>query len=377
MQPRRAQFATCASPKTYTGLARGKHSFRVRAVDGAGNTDPTPAAREWQVDAKAPATKLTEARMRSPRATPASSSPRARSTRPSSASSTAATTRACSSPKTYPGTGRRRTGSACGRSTRREPRPVPGEPQVGGRYVAARDGHRQRPAARLAQGQRHLHGLERGRRDLPVPPRRTRLGRVRPGVGALRREACHARACEGPRRKRRSHARELVVADRPAAGDGDHARDRAARLRRPRPPSASPPRHGGHVPVQARRPRLVVVHLRARRTRASPGLAYVQGARQGLRRDERPFAGAEDVDGRHVAPNTTITSGPKASTGSKSATFSFSSSESRSTFECRLDGGAWQACSSPRTYSGLKKGAHVFRVRAIDAAGNTDATPDM
>ena len=55
------QFATCASPKTYTGLSKGKHSFRVRAVDGAGNADPTPARREWQVDRKAPATKLTDA----------------------------------------------------------------------------------------------------------------------------------------------------------------------------------------------------------------------------------------------------------------------------------------------------------------------------
>jgi hypothetical protein len=25
----------------------------------------------------------------------------------------------------------------------------------------------------------------------------------------------------------------------------------------------------------------------------------------------------------------------------------------------------------------LKKGAHVFRVRAVDAAGNADGTPDM
>jgi hypothetical protein len=76
------------------------------------------------------------------------------------------------------------------------------------------------------------------------------------------------------------------------------------------------------------------------------------------------------------APNTTITSGPKASTKSKSATFSFSASESGATFECRLDGGAWQACTSPRTYSGLHKGSHVFRVRAVDEAGNRDGTPD-
>jgi len=44
--------------------------------------------------------------------------------------------------------------------------------------------------------------------------------------------------------------------------------------------------------------------------------------------------------------------------------------------ECRLDGGSWAACSSPKGYSGLKKGSHVFRVRAVDEAGNVDGTPD-
>ena len=73
-----------------------------------------------------------------------------------------------------------------------------------------------------------------------------------------------------------------------------------------------------------------------------------------------------------VAPNTTITS---TSVSGKSATFSFSASENGSTFECRLDGGAWHACSSPMSFGGLKHGNHSFRVRAIDAAGNRDGTP--
>ena len=45
------------------------------------------------------------------------------------------------------------------------------------------------------------------------------------------------------------------------------------------------------------------------------------------------------------------------------------------TFECRLDAGAWTACSSPKGYSALPDGGHVFSVRATDPAGNTDPTP--
>ena len=74
-------------------------------------------------------------------------------------------------------------------------------------------------------------------------------------------------------------------------------------------------------------------------------------------------------------PQTTIASGPAALSLSSRATFSFTSSEGSSTFECRLDAGAWQTCTSPRTYSGVYLGHHSFAVRAKDPAGNTDPTP--
>ncbi len=75
-------------------------------------------------------------------------------------------------------------------------------------------------------------------------------------------------------------------------------------------------------------------------------------------------------------PNTTITAGPLRSTAGSSATFRFTSSEpTGAKFQCKLDAGAWKSCISPKGYTGITRGQHTFRVRAIDRAGNVDATP--
>lgn len=76
-----------------------------------------------------------------------------------------------------------------------------------------------------------------------------------------------------------------------------------------------------------------------------------------------------------TAPGTTIDAGPAAVVKTDVATFEFSSDDPLATFECKLDGGAWTSCTSPKALTGLSDGDHELHVRATDAAGNTDATP--
>jgi hypothetical protein len=67
-----------------------------------------------------------------------------------------------------------------------------------------------------------------------------------------------------------------------------------------------------------------------------------------------------------VAPVATITSQPPNPSESPEATFTFTSDQQGSTFECALDGATPAACTSPATYKGLSQREHVFAVRAVD-----------
>src|SRR5206468_2668593 len=78
-----------------------------------------------------------------------------------------------------------------------------------------------------------------------------------------------------------------------------------------------------------------------------------------------------------AAPDTTIDSGPADPdpTNDNAPTFTFSATETGSTFECRVDAGSFASCSSPSATSTLSDGSHTFSVQATDPAGNTDPTP--
>jgi ELWxxDGT repeat protein len=72
-----------------------------------------------------------------------------------------------------------------------------------------------------------------------------------------------------------------------------------------------------------------------------------------------------------VLPDVSLTSFPAVQTTSTSASFSFSSSDPTATFQCWVDFDpvGYQTCTSSVSYI-LYQGSHIFRVRAVDPAGN-------
>jgi hypothetical protein len=213
-----ATFQSCTSPQGYTGLADGQHTFAVRATDTAGNTDPTPATRNWTVDTLVPAA------------------------------------------------------------------PAITSPQENGLVGASF----------------------------------TLSGTAEPNAKI---EVFEGTASRGTTQANASGAWSKALS---GVGDGSHT-------------------------------------FTARATDAAGNVSAESNTR------------TLTVDA--TTPDTTIISGPSGTVSSKSATFSFSSSEAGSTFECSLDGATFQSCASPKDYTALSNGSHTFRVRAKDAAGNVDATP--
>lgn len=74
-----------------------------------------------------------------------------------------------------------------------------------------------------------------------------------------------------------------------------------------------------------------------------------------------------------VKPSVRIDKGPKAKTRKTKAKFEFSSDDAKAKFECSVDGKKFAPCASPLKVKGLKKGKHVFEVRAIDQNENASA----
>ncbi|NJM09399.1 MAG: hypothetical protein HC883_00415, partial [Bdellovibrionaceae bacterium] len=72
-------------------------------------------------------------------------------------------------------------------------------------------------------------------------------------------------------------------------------------------------------------------------------------------------------------PLVNINTRPAALTGAGTAVLGFSGSDALAgiaKYSCRLDGAAYQDCTSPMQFAGLTEGPHKFEVLAVDKAGN-------
>jgi hypothetical protein len=73
-------------------------------------------------------------------------------------------------------------------------------------------------------------------------------------------------------------------------------------------------------------------------------------------------------------PGTTLHI-PGGLTGKDVVVFSFTSTEPGSTFQCSFRSAAFTPCTSPDAVDVPHSGSQVFKVRAVDGAGNVDPTP--
>jgi parallel beta-helix repeat protein len=304
-----AAFVPCSSPRSYTGLTPGLHTFEVRATDRAGNVDPTPATYSWTVDTTPPDTAITSGPPdpnNSTSTTFAFSSSESGSTFECSLDGAAFA--ACSSPRDY-------TGLSEGSHTFEV------------RAIDQAGNADQTPAS-------HTWTVA-----LPVtdttPPETTIDSR--PPAATTYTSA------------------EFAFSSTEAGSTFECSLDGAAFAACSSPRDYTGLSEGSHT-------------------------FEVRAIDQAGNIDPTPASCSWTIEAPAdtTPPETSIDSGPVATTTSTSATFAFSSSEAASTFECRLDSQApadFGSCSSPKTYSNLALGSHTVEVRAIDQTGNADQSP--
>ena len=103
---------------------------------------------------------------------------------------------------------------------------------------------------------------------------------------------------------------------------------------------------------------------------------------QGIVGEESLYLWLVELAADTEAPNAVFNSGPQSGTLLQEATFTFGGTDNRTpsaelTFECSLDSTtSWNSCTSPEMLSDLTRGSHTLWLRAIDAEGNVDSSPD-
>jgi hypothetical protein len=372
-----AAFAACTSPKGYTGLAEGSHTFEVKASDPAGNTS-APASFTWTIDTTAPTATIT-AQPASVWASPAASF----SFTTSEAGSTfecqldTGAYAACTSPKNYTGladgshTFRVRATDAAGNTgaaasytwTTDTTGPTttitakPANPtnstsptfsftanETGSRFQCQIDGSLYANctsphtyAGPLADGQ-HTVGVR-------AVDAVGNVGTPTTYTWTVDTAAPTATISSGPSNPSTSSSATFSFTASQTGSTFECQLDGGTWAACTSPKSYTGVADGSHT-----------FSVRATDPAGNTGAADTS-------------TWTIDTTG----PTTTISAAPAASTTSTAATFEFAANESGGSFECRIDAGAWEVCTSPKEYTTLPTGDHVFEVRATDALGNTGA----
>ncbi len=100
-----------------------------------------------------------------------------------------------------------------------------------------------------------------------------------------------------------------------------------------------------------------------------------EGGRSGQGAEEEIGAGVLVVPGDDLAPSSSITNVIVDEEDRRQVSFEFGAEDELSgvaRFECRLDGGEYEACTSPVKFKNLAEGSHVFEVRSVDRAYNVE-----
>ena len=316
--PPRLRVWTGCSPRTYSSLAEGAHSFEVRAIDNAGNVDGAPATYDWTVDTQPPDTEITlhpqsladsdEASFEFSGSDPGGSGVASYECRRDGGSWTG-----CSSPQTY--------------------------------SSLAEGAHTFEVRAVDNAGNADGAPAEFGWTVDTVAPQ--------PQIDSLSQALLKA----GESSELEWHADENGSFGLRAGGadcESGSVIDSA-------PYSGAPAPHTSEVKASDLAEGTNTLRLCVSDAAGNRGQATAT------------------IDKDTVAPDTAITLHPQSLSDSDEASFEFSGSDPGgsgvASYECRRDGGSWTGCSSPQTYSSLAEGAHSFEVRAVDNAGNVDGAP--
>ena len=296
----------CSSPRVYTSLAEGVHTFEVRAVDQAGGADQTPATFEWEIDTKAPETQIDLA--------------------PPSVSNSATAVFSFS-----------------------------GE-DPGGSGVASFECKLDEAGFSPCSSGIELTGLGEGSHTFEVRAI-DNAGNVDASAAShewtVDTVAPAVQVDSGPEGLTNDNTPTFGFSSEPGAGF-ECSIDQGT-------PAFGPcSAAGSHTPAELLADGEYTFRVRATDAATNQAVAT------------RSF----EVDG--TAPDTQIDSGPAALVNSATAVFSFSGEDQGgsglASFECKLDEAAFSACSSGIELTELGEGSHTFEVRAIDNAGNVDAS---